>query len=753
MINEDLLRELEKRDQAVHEAVSLICELENQVTAVRSRNSDGRPCTSESDHRPGSGSESQSQFIVPAPRIQAVVSDNPTPRFEDSPYQEEDAPTISIPAPDNVPSPTSPKSPWRTPSFFWEKKSSTRALRGLYQDHESPILGNSSLVSLPRPGSLFGRDEYQDDGDPDTYTLNSPRLSMLSESSFRSVYGNPKDLELTPGNALEDIGLQSSPPAEGSSPTQIPTQREVRLHKWIDERNKSSTPNQPTPRSGFSSIGEVLQKVPSGPQDEQYNQSPTLKHCDMHPPKHSRQGLDRLAQLPSSGGRVFGHDMLPPTPDTMSTTNRDANSSTYSVITEKSLLDGKPYPLEPFSTLFTESQSYLNGMSDAFKPNNALAFDADADLADLVNSDDELDSVQVEQSESVDLGDHQGSPQEPNFLGGSSSAMQSNGLHPPTRPSLTAYGTNMIFNGEGYYDSVNNFRAMSYPSPTALDRGQSVQFSPTSTVKSGVLSPNDYLGGGSSTVTPTKPDRSRESYNSPPSLQRTISATPSNEFARRKSPSINSKTSRSPSTRPYPSKTSRSATDTLPPTQIQTFTSRIFRRSNSQGIQPPSQTQTATSDLSDPGILSLPQTKRTISSTFSKTRPTSLHLRSKTTHPLSSTTDAATSMRPSRIARPGTAGGASQSSSTQPPHYIPTTTRTSGTFTIADNGGMDTFATDQEDGLADSRLTTMNTTVAVNEKEGGRKWAAAVGGVGRSASLRIKEGVLGRTRRGEKGEK
>ena len=165
-INDDLLKELELRDVAVKEVVALICELEAKIEAAELRQ-----LTSDhglrDDGTPGPYQNPSSSGFRDALRTPPPSQDH-----------EDQLSPLRQPHTADPHATTKPKTLGRPPSFLQEKKPSTSALRSVYQAD-----GNPSFISLNRAGSPMKSN------DPDTYTLNSPRLSMLSESSFLSVYG------------------------------------------------------------------------------------------------------------------------------------------------------------------------------------------------------------------------------------------------------------------------------------------------------------------------------------------------------------------------------------------------------------------------------------------------------------------------------------------------------------------------------------------------------------------------------------
>lgn len=616
-INESLLQELEKRDQAIKEAVELICELEEEMDTAESPK-DGREQHIESVAHSPAPIKPKGIPSSPPLRSMNTVSAPPAPNVEDERDEVANLPNTGSLV-KNASTTESAKPPPRMPSFIWDKKRSTRALRGLYMHNES----FSSSLSLPRTASVFQKDDIEEDADTDNYMVTSPRLSVLSESSFMSVYGQRKESDQASNEHDMDIEQPEYRSSQHANPA--PHQRGPRQGHRTDERTRPSTPSRKSKirgqRDSFTSIGEVLHKAPSRQQLE-HQRSIDQDYDDMPLYNHDH----KLPKIPSLSGPIFGGDVLPPTPDTMSTHRKDANSSTPSIVTEKSLLDGTPYPAKTLSALVPQNGSCMSDEGAAFN----MEFNTDPDFA---YSEDDPESVQVEQSESGAFESPQHYSQPSTFMGGASRASRVTGMTLPTRPPLSTYATDMMFNGEGYDAVQSSQRTVSYPSPSPRTRRHSNQAPPlaydAASARSTRLSPDNNMGGGSNTVTPTQSSHT-DRHSRSPSLQRTTSSTASQRSAHE--PPLN------PSSNP-----SSTSSRMLPPTPTTSgptsLASRIFRR--------PSKKE-------KPGTFEHPASNhpaRALASTFGNARPLSSAFQSNVPQP------------PSRIARPGTAGSQSQSSS------------------------------------------------------------------------------------------
>lgn len=169
-INDQLLTELEKRDQAVEQAVGIIIGLEEKNDKLIAERNAVKTIHAEtsfylSDHTDGA---STSSFAPDIPQLE--VDDDATPVCKRT---------------------LRSKSIVRMPSFLSENTEETEALRSLYLPRDQSHNGTASR----KPAEDNGMKEPDAFSEPDV--MNSPRLSVLSESSFLSVYGSKgKDQDL-----------------------------------------------------------------------------------------------------------------------------------------------------------------------------------------------------------------------------------------------------------------------------------------------------------------------------------------------------------------------------------------------------------------------------------------------------------------------------------------------------------------------------------------------------------------------------
>ena len=489
-INEELLLELEKRDVAIQEAVNLICELEakNEELQTAVVKMDFTHSASSSDPEPAKqGNETMASSLSTISGMERSGPSHHTGIGVQTDLQEPSE--HSLAAPDTL-SPPKSTSARRIPSFIRDIKKSTNVLRSMYSSD-----GNASFVSLGRPVSLFSGDD--DDDRIDWQMNNSPRLSILSESGFESIYGGHKVQSFGETDGEDDVA-ELYPPKLPTSPPQRNAQRESRLHRWLDERNMPRTPSENgTANDKVSSIGEVLSQAPASSRDRNSaaatsaGQQPLERRTPEK--RHSKQPRipEKRTASPSFAGPIFGSAVLPPTPDTMSTATLDANSSTPSIITEKSMLDGT----QGYSALIPDIRPHTS---------ESIGGSASPGLSRDITQQD---------------------------MSAPSDARGIFGSDTPSRPSLTICGTDTFSGGSSSLTQAS--RTLSYPSPSSRTRRLSGQRSPksyrgsdSSSEKTVDPSPQERLRSGSAaTITPTR-RTAKDDRRSPLSSQEAIAPSP-----------------------------------------------------------------------------------------------------------------------------------------------------------------------------------------------------------------------------------
>jgi len=719
-INGQLLQELEKRDQAVGEAVGLICELENKVERLEIALVDTRPSTAQPDtdylSTDAGGTESASS---PPQTNQATPR---TPDRKPSPPKLQSRPSITPAVSSKLMSLATlqtSRTPIRTPSFLNDKVSSASALRSLYlaEDNQSNV--TFSFTSGPRPGSLLSKDDDAQGPGSDTYTLNSPRLSVLSESSFLSVYGSPKGFD---SENMKDELSEVKPIEEGFDESESRSslkkqQRNARVDQWIQDRDTPSKASRTTrPHAGldgqYSSIGEVLQTRPHLTDEEIWRASPQ-KGLAEHSSRKKHQRQVKVFESPSFGGPIFGTHVLPPTPDTLSADNQDSyNPSTPGTIAEKSLLDGTPGPARTYAALLPRHRPHTaDGVGTERSVEPSRTFNTADDLEGMAAVEDGMVSTEVEHNEVGQKDIRRHYDQMSGLNGNSSRVSRTLGASSSTRPALKSYGVDTMFGGAGI-NHTSSSRTTSFPAATAENRRRSVHVPASEYQTSGLprmetlpLSSQGWTSGGSHTATPSKSGYEAYAISSRNQGSRLSTSSSATQKQTRATNDCASNVSRSSSLRLRVPGVSFTPT----PANRESLTSRLFGRSYSQTAP------STTDSLGD----------------FSER-----------------------SARSSKLARPGTAGNVEvepQGSTfldrtrSGPLYDDSTSSSTDGIVTPTTEQGISLIDLyDVEVKPSSTRTDSQQTVRGSQSTEGdeykgsmGRKWGM---GLGRTASLKIKEG-------------
>lgn len=569
-INDELLLELEKRDVAIQEAVELICERERQIEEM-----------GEAETYFLRNAKPQEQDLALRGDSSGLMERDSRPDLHTENADAEDQAQAGLsPSRLQASSPTPSKTSRRVPSFIREPKKSTKMLRSLYLDDGSHVQADRSSGSFARAGSLYSGEDDEDD-----QMLNSPRLSVLSESGFSSIYGSKERSQSPPQNhashAEEHSQYDGEPPRTD--------QREARLQKWLVERDRPTTPAQQTTSAPFSSIGQVLEDVPDSSRarepgtlqhdEQEHRAEPNLNET----PKKKSRAHHRKPSSPTFGGPMFGGSLLPPTPDTLSTTTTAASSSTPSIVTEKSLLDGAPYRPRVFSASVSDGRPHTSGSSVASTFGTALVY--------------------TQPARSNRSREEQGSPHSTQkyVSSGSQSQNASRALQPrsssshsatrPVRPSLTSSATDTTFYVDGN-SPTHVSRTLSYPAPGGRSRYPTNQLSPVSSKgsnshseKTPTASPRNWTSTSSNAGTPSR--LTRNMHQRSPTVTRDVSSP---------TPTVDSQSETSPSPQRSSSLRSKMAKVSLTPNKStsQRIASRLFRRTNSQSKQNPASNQITT---------------------------------------------------------------------------------------------------------------------------------------------------------------
>lgn len=307
-MNDKLVVELEKRDKAVEEAVGMIVELEARVEQLLKE----REMVREVE---------QHAFFYGRNGTPTPATEMETPRradFERS-NPRDDGKVLA-----------------RMPSFLSDHSEATSNLRNVY-------LGvRGSLLSLSKSAEDSQEQEHDDLGG-----TRSPSLSVLSESSFRSIYGEK--------GAAESSNSSPSPPHMAPAPFDGLSDRGTPKPTLAGDKSRMTTASNP-PRAAsrnvsagaakFQNINDILdvagsplqrleklEKLPAEMEDASrsttaYERKTDSRHSLSRPlkpaaqPKTKQEKREALERVLTSG--PLSKDLrntqgLPPTPDTIST--------------------------------------------------------------------------------------------------------------------------------------------------------------------------------------------------------------------------------------------------------------------------------------------------------------------------------------------------------------------------------------------------------------------------------------------------
>ena len=260
--NNQLKEELHKRDQAVTEAVQLICHLEAKIDEI------------EKGERPTSQA-SLSRLVLDGPNATLTPKTRATLEIPERTSSKR----ASLKSPD--PQPLN-----KAPSFLRGDSQSTATLRSLYAPEINKSI--SGLSEMTKSESYHTMNDLLD--------LGSPRLSVLSECSEMHPHDTPTgwgqpdklDIPLRKAQSLDSIDSYI-PPADRE---QIHNDQN---DEWIDERHDAP---QTIIKRRMNRASADDSKFPTGPFSLYSSKPPGRPHLDES---------------------VFGGIRLPPTPDTMST--------------------------------------------------------------------------------------------------------------------------------------------------------------------------------------------------------------------------------------------------------------------------------------------------------------------------------------------------------------------------------------------------------------------------------------------------
>ncbi|KAK5145304.1 hypothetical protein LTR04_001328 [Oleoguttula sp. CCFEE 6159] len=518
--------EIERRDRAVDEAVARIVELENQMARIQEATAYTRPSTAQADTG-YCGSETQDPVppLSPPniPDLHKVRSS--TDRAPGLPTSCSTRSNNNLTAPSH-----NNETSARMPAFLSDKKSSMSALRSLYLDADKQLKSVTSFTSLvSRPDSKL------DDGSvPDVDVLNSPRLSVLSESSFMSMYSRRVgdfDVDHENGTVQEVDEREEGLTAVDGQRDSAKQKSSARVNQWVEERVTASTPsksnhlsrpletspqrhgkshsNQVQPQ--FMSLNDAVQQ--SRPHLAPAMESPAAQGSpreDISAYITQTSADKKKPRTPILGSSVFSDSFFPPTPDSVST--RMLRTSRSSILDSKSLLDITPASARGYESLIPNASVPLYVSS-----NDRVQKKSDPDhsrprsnpyhitrrigsLEDGIDSDTEDD----DQSTAIHAGfgaDYAGFPTGTSIAEGTPSRFQYGALRHISPPAA-----DMMFKGEGI-DEV--------PSTRKLGHVQSLYLPPNSPQPNSSAARKPSLSRAETSPTFTQLSRSTTSADDP----------------------------------------------------------------------------------------------------------------------------------------------------------------------------------------------------------------------------------------------
>jgi hypothetical protein len=355
-IQEDLLDELVKRDKAIEEAVDMIVKLEARLDELVQEKELVRPIEPD-----GSCDRSYRRSLW----------DTSDPLYTETPKPSDRGALLSM----------EPRTLERMPSFLSEQSVHTENLRNMVLQNRSSLMHIrkvSEVSSSSAEVSEFNR-------------VASPSLSMLSESSFLSIYGSKEGRDGFGSPPLEDVsGMDGS---------------------FID---RSSTPTQKTMMNSLSNRGTTtftqFLNITSRATTNRSGQASSL-----HDAPRKNSPLKKLENMgeqgniadetfrPSTSGR--GKVVVTPTPQSMRSpsqpkSNREKGEAVHKVVTSypthKELANSHTLPPTPDTVSSSvlrkhknpsSSQDSLHNPEDARVPRNRAAplLDSSAYLRSLAS--------------------------------------------------------------------------------------------------------------------------------------------------------------------------------------------------------------------------------------------------------------------------------------------------------------------------------------------------------------------------------
>ncbi|KAM5442057.1 hypothetical protein MferCBS31731_002886 [Microsporum ferrugineum] len=324
--NEELRSELDKRDQAVNEAVELICQLEAKLEAVEAqKEEEDRPSTA----RPYSSDSTAAVFASGSPKAltpkNKIILDVPERTSSRRDVRPSRSRSVSNQVQAQLQTPTAAsRRPQRQPSFLRGEDDSTSVLRNVYMT-DAADRSRTTFNAFSARGTVLS-----DDG---THEIESPRLSALSECSYLDPPQSPSDpygpgrskLKVNTNHPVATMAVEDPPsPLELAHNASKPPTSLSRIEQWMQPKD--------------TEIARLSKPKESNLPADTILRTPTNNQFGL--PGAKRPSKAYNFDHPSLVIPQYNAARLPPTPDTMSTSYADLrNKSNTSIIAERSRYD------------------------------------------------------------------------------------------------------------------------------------------------------------------------------------------------------------------------------------------------------------------------------------------------------------------------------------------------------------------------------------------------------------------------------
>ncbi|PYH46017.1 uncharacterized protein BP01DRAFT_382199 [Aspergillus saccharolyticus JOP 1030-1] len=279
--NEELRQEIDRRDHAITEAVSMICLLESKVTELQAGEDSSRPSTARPD---------EEDSTTPKQKVVVQIPDRTSSKGSTDPSATHRKTSVSHQL-------------QRAPSFLRDGREDPAALQSFCEPSEDQA--HAAMTEITKSESL---QSINDPLDPE-----SPRLSALSECSELFPLGSDGDVVGFDQLAIPVIRKDFA--ADGSELSDLSGSRSRdRIESWVSP-----------PHDVFV---------------DEASRCTTQSSISQGPKKTSFDSDSYGSSQKTHTDSVFGTSKLPPTPDTMSTAYVAGTScSNGSIIAEKSHYD------------------------------------------------------------------------------------------------------------------------------------------------------------------------------------------------------------------------------------------------------------------------------------------------------------------------------------------------------------------------------------------------------------------------------